>query len=180
MTTPIQVSTQLPSKGSNGGRFLKDIKYAVVHHEGVLCPDVYDPIKRYTDEANYHISKGWNHLSYSLKIARDGKIYQTLPFEEIGYHAGNMTFNKLGIGICLDGDLTKQPLSDAQGTSLKELMHSLAYGRPDLPGITQKSFWAHKEVRGIGFPGTIAFIPNPTSCPGDVVTSIVKSYRKGV
>ncbi len=171
------VSSKLPWKFSVGRRLLRNINYAVVHHDAVLAPDVYDPVLRYAHEADYHISKGWGHLAYHLRISRDGKIYQTLPFEEIGYHAGNWIFNRTGIGICLDGDLTRQPVTDAQSTALKGLMRHLAYERPDMPILLQKSFWAHKEVRGVGWPGTIAFIPNPTACPSPTIAQIVKAYR---
>lgn len=176
----IQIATKLPSSGSMGRRALSDIKYVVTHHDAALAFDgVQDIIPRYVSEANYHISKGWKHIGYSFKIARDGKIYQTVPYEEIGVQAGNGRLLKNSLGICLDGSFDKQKPSVDQVESLKWLMDHLAYHSHELPGVTRASFYAHREIRGVGFPGTAFFIPSFTFCPGPIITDIVKSYRLG-
>ncbi len=162
------VVSKLPSVGSLGRRLFKDIKYAVFHHDAVLTGETYDPVQKYHTEADYHIKKGWKHLSYHLRIARNGQVFQTLPFEEIGYHAGNYKYNRAGIGICLDGDFTKQAPSPAQLTSLRRLMTHLATERPDLPLLLRKGFYSHKEVRLL-----------PTSCPSALINQIVKDFRNG-
>ena len=176
----IQIATKLPWKGSMGRRKLSDIKYVIVHHDGALEFDgTTNPIPRYISEANYHIGKGWGHLGYSIKIARDGKVYQTVPFDEIGVHAGNYNYFKNSIGVCLDGDFSRQKPSVAQLKALGSLMDHLSYHSPELPGVVRSSWFGHKEVRGVGWPGTKAFIPSFTFCPGDTIKDIVKSYRTG-
>lgn len=172
------IVSKLPWKGSMGRRALKDIKYVIVHHDGGLEFDgTTDVVPRYISEANYHIGKGWKHLGYSLKIARSGKVYQTVPFEEIAVHAGNYTFFKNSFGICLDGDFSRQKPSVAQLEALRSLLDHLAHHSPELPNVVQSSFFGHKEVRGVGFPGTKFFIPSGTICPGKEVGEIVKTYR---
>lgn len=171
------IVSKLPWKGSMGRRKLSDIKYVVVHHDASLAGDSYNAVHLYEQEANYHISKGWGHLGYSFRIARDGKCYQTVPYEEIGVHAGNYGFFKNSFGICLDGSFDKQKPSDAQIKTLTDLMFHLAHKSRELPGVTEKSFYGHREVRGVGFPGTKFFIPSFTFCPGTTITDIVKSYR---
>ena len=162
-----QIATKLPWKGSMGRRKLSDIKYVIVHHDAGLAFDgVSDILPRYISEANYHIGKGWKHLGYSFKIAKDGKVYQTVPYEEIGVQAGNYAYFRNSFGICLDGDFSKQEVPKAQIDALKELMNHLAYHSPELPGVTKKSFYAHKEVRLL-----------PTFCPGEVVKKVVKDFR---
>ena len=165
----IDVSHELPTGGSNGRRFFRDICYAVVHHSAVLTGETYDPISRYQAEARYHIKKGWRRLAYHLIVARDGKVYQTNDFREIGYHAGSWKHNKLGLGICLDLDGSKQEMSDAQKSSLVELMKHLAYERPDLPSLIRTSFYTHREVR---------WPPGSTFCPSPQVQKVVVAFRK--
>lgn len=174
------VSSELPFAHSVGRRFLKDVKYVVVHHDAVLAPDTYDAVSRYKAEAAYHIKKDWGHIGYHFKIARDGKIYQVCPMTEIAYHAGNKPFNDAGVGICLDGDFTKQALPTVQFEALNALCNELALHRPkDMPLLVQKGFYGHKEVRGWGFPGTKFFIPNPTACPGSPdIVKFLQGYRK--
>lgn len=162
------VVSKLPWEKSVGRRLLKDINYAIVHHDAALTGDSYDAVSKYVGQAKYHISKGWKHMSYHLRIARDGKVYQTVPFEEIGYHAGSWKHNVTGIGICLDGDLTKQEPTTAQLASLRKLMDFLSNERPDMPKLVREGFWPHKGVRLL-----------PTSCPSPMIAKIVDDYRKG-
>jgi len=174
------IVSKLPWQKSMVKRNLSDIKYVIVHHDGSIAGEKYDALQLYAQEANYHISRGWGHLGYSIRIARNGKVYQAVPYEEIGVHAGNYTYFKNSLGVCLDGDFSRQEPSASQLAALRELMSQLSYHSPTLPNITAKSWFGHKEVRGIGIPGTAAFISNPTFCPGDVITGIVRSFRTDV
>jgi len=165
----INISTPnkpLPWKGSMGRRKLSDIKYVVFHHDASLAPEKYDAVDLYTHEANYHIKKGWGHLGYSFRIARDGTIYQTVPLEEIGVHAGNYLYFKNSFGVCLDGSFDRQAPSQAQLKAVKDLMIHFAHQRPDLPGVVEKSMYTHQEVRLL-----------PTYCSGPVIKDLVKTYR---
>lgn len=166
----IDFSQKLPFEKSVGRRPLPSIRFAVVHHDAHFTGDIYDPLSRYEAQARYHIGKGWGHLSYSYRIARDGKVYQTLPENEIGYHAGNYKYNRDGLGICLDGDMSKQNPTKEQLVALDDFMRYLAYNRPDLPKLVRKSFFVHKEVRLWGL----------TFCPGPVVADKVINFRKSV
>lgn len=160
------ISAQLPWARSMGRRKLSDIKYVVFHHDASLAPETYDAIDLYRHEAAYHITKGWGHLGYSMRIARDGTVYQTVPYDEIGVHAGNYIYFKNSFGVCLDGSFDRQKPSEAQLKAVKDLMVQLAWHTHELPNVTQKSFYVHKEVRVL-----------PTFCPGDVIKNIVKTYR---
>lgn len=163
------VSAKLPWNRSIGRRRLSDIKYAIVHHDAQVAEKGDNAMERYKNEANYHIKKGWGHLSYTFKITREGKIYQTVPLDECGAHAGNYAYFKNSFGICLDGSFDKQSPSGEQTEALKQLMHHLSYERPDVPNLLRKGFYVHNEVRLL-----------PTYCPGPVVKGIVVSFRKGL
>lgn len=160
---------QMPMTTSVGIRALAAISQAVVHHEAIFAADKYDVVSRYQSEARYHISKGWGHISYHLKIARDGAIYQVLPFEQVAYHAGNLAVNKRSIGICLDGDFSKQAPSPAQTSSLQTVMRWLSTQRPDIPKLDHKGFYGHREVKLFG----------GTYCPGPDILIRVKAFREG-
>lgn len=173
----IDLYTKLPWKGSMGRRKLTDIKFAIIHHDAGLTGTNYEVISKYAAQANYHIARGWKHLGYTFKISRTGTIYQIFPLEEIGVHAGNYTFFRNSIGICLDGSFDKQEPSPAQLKALTDLMAFLATKRPDMPLLVPTGFYGHREVRGVGFPGTKFFIPSGTFCPGKTITDLVKSFR---
>lgn len=161
------VSQKLPFRASNGRRALVDMNYVVVHHDAHLTQDTYDAVARYIEQANYHISKGWNHISYHLRIARDGKIRKVLPFNEIGYHAGNWKYNKTGIGVCLDGDFSKQEPTKDQLISLERVLAYFDHETPEMPALTHRGFFAHGEVR-----------LSPTFCPSPKIRAIVEAARK--
>lgn len=174
-----QISANLPWQKSIGRRRLDEIKHVIVHHNGAIAGDVYDAQKLYAQDASYHISKGWGHLGYSFRIARDGSVYQTVSYEEIGAHAGNGHYLKSSLGICLDGDFSRQKPSKMQIDSLRSLMKYLDEST-EVPNITRKGFFGHREVRGIGIPGTKAFISRFTFCPGEDITNIVRAFRESV
>jgi N-acetyl-anhydromuramyl-L-alanine amidase AmpD len=156
----VNIVKQLPFTGSNGTMDLSKISIAVIHHDGTVRPDKYNSIKRYIEEANYHISKGWNHISYHYSIDNTGTIYQCLPENEIGYHCGNLTINKKSIAIKFDGNMETQKLTTAQIRAYRDLMKYLTTKRPDLPKIIKGSERPHRSVK-------------PTSCPGKNVTETI-------
>lgn len=160
------ISKELPWKASVGKRPLKDIRYAVIHHEGFPTPDKYNPIARYKSEANAHIAKDWGHIGYHYKIDRQGVVYQCYDLKEIGYHAGNLPVNKIGIGICLDGSFDKQKPTQSQLDALKELLDYLFTKRPDMPLLVKTSLNGHREVR-----------KEPTYCPSDTLMDFIRKYR---
>lgn len=160
------IVSQLPWDKSVGKRPLRQIRYAALHHDAIATTKPYEALKRYQSEAQYHINKGFGHLGYHYKISSAGQVYLCVPEEEIGYHAGNWTVNRDGLGICLDGDFSKHPPTEAQLDALEELIVHLATKRPDMPLLVKRSFYAHKEVRFL-----------PTFCPGPQLTQLVKNYR---
>lgn len=168
MFSMLDISSHLPFKASVGRRPLFTITKAIVHHDAILAPDVYDPVARYVAEAKDHINKGWGHLAYHVKIARNGVAYLVTPFNEVGYQAGNYPVNLCSIGICLDGDFSKQKPSAMQVTTLQNLMHALSTEHPEMPKLVHGGFYGHREVR-------LA----PTFCPGPDLLTLVKAYRAG-
>lgn len=94
-------------------RNLADISYIVWHHAaGNSAPQ---------GVAKMHIQKGKPGIGYALYIMPDGRIYLVNQLTTVAWHAadevkvgGISAPNLNGIGVCLDGDLTKKPPIEAQ------------------------------------------------------------------
>lgn len=163
----INVIKDLPWKGSNGKMDLKKIDTLVVHHDAAIVSGPYNTMKRVQIEAAYHVKKGWKHLSYHYIIDNIGDVYQCLPENEIGYHAGNYVVNKKSIAVCLHGNFDKQNPIPKQLAALTAFVKWLTTERPDLPILVKKSLKGHREVR-----------LTPTACPGSNLFPFVVKLRK--
>lgn len=161
----VNIVPQLPWAHSNGTMSKDKITRLVIHHEGVKTPMFYDTVKRIKQDAAYHISKGWGHISYHYMMDNVGDIYQCLPDSEIGYHAGNLPVNKSSIALCVQGNYNEQKLSAKQEKSLKEFCEYMFERRPDLPKLLWKGLVGHREVRVGG-----------TSCPGNNLFAIINKW----
>lgn len=163
----INITKQLPSRGSNGKMDLKKIATLVVHHDGFAIPARYNTLDRIKNEAKYHVVKGWKHISYHFIIDNVGDIYQCLPEDEIGYHAGNLAVNKNSIAVCVQGNFEIQQPTKAQIKALTEFCDWIFTKRPDIPKLVRSGLKGHREVR-----------LNPTACPGRNLFSIVQKIKK--
>ena len=159
------ITSQLPFKTSLGTRTLSSITGVVVHHTAAK-QDARPALERIKADANYHVSKGWGHLSYHYMIDKAGNVYLCVPEKEIGAHAGDWAYNKGTIAVCMDGDLTAERLNTLQVSALWSLLDHLCTERPDLTGVVAGTVRTHREVR-----------PTPTACPSDRVQKMVDAYR---
>jgi len=160
----VDITNKLPFQASNGTMSKSSISTIVAHHDGETRPLMYNSLKRYQKEAQYHISKGWSHISYHYCIDNIGTVYKCLPETEIAYHCGNLTINKKSIAIKFDGNMQTQKLTGAQILAYKELMKYLTTKRPDLPKVVKGSEKAHRDIKS-------------TACPGiNVTNSIIHTF----
>jgi len=158
------IRNRLQNKSSIGTRKLKDIDGIVLHHTGTSSN--LDEISQIQGIADYHVKKGWGHISYHYVIGKAGKIYYCLTESEIGAHAGEWNANKSMLAICALGDYTKErPRAELIG-GIWSALDYLCTKRPDLPRVIHKTLKTHKEVR-----------PTPTSCPSDILHNLAVSYR---
>jgi len=120
-----------PSKPPWEKRPANTINEIVIHHSastGTLAA-----------EANYHINnRGWYTLSYHFSIDR-GNIYQINDPLSITWHASGANTN--GIGICVNWDLRKRPLTQFERDAVIGLVLVL---KEMFPTITKVS--GHNEV----------------------------------
>jgi N-acetyl-anhydromuramyl-L-alanine amidase AmpD len=95
-------------------RSISQINAIVLHHSAVTASVGADRIARYQVER-----QGWPGVGFHYFIYDDGRIEQTQPLEIISYHAGDA--NPISVGICLAGDFTDQPPTEAQLLSTSQL-----------------------------------------------------------
>lgn len=110
----------------------------VIHHAAHSTADIHEVHR-------WHLHRGWSGIGYHFYIEKDGQIYRGRPTNKIGVHTRG--YNKVSLGICLQGDFDKEKPSTRQMTSLKELLNDLC-----------KTFYI-SEVKGHGE------LKN-TNCPG--------------
>lgn len=74
--------------------------------------------------ARYHVdAHGWPSIGYSYVIEPDGTVKWCNDIELRTYHVGN--HNNYAVGICLTGDFRYEKPTQAQATSLRQLVSAL-------------------------------------------------------
>jgi N-acetyl-anhydromuramyl-L-alanine amidase AmpD len=83
------------------------IRFLVLHHSAVPPSVGAGRIASYQVE-----TQGWPGIGFHYFVYDDGRIEQTQPLEVVSYHAGDA--NPASVGICLAGNFTDRPPTDAQ------------------------------------------------------------------
>ena len=68
----------------------------------------------------WHLDKGWSGAGYHFFVKKDGSIYSLRPEDKVGAHAYGA--NSDSIGMCAEGDFTKETMSDKQLSAMVELI----------------------------------------------------------
>ena len=90
-------------------------KYIVLHHRAGNG-DV-ESIHR------LHLSNGYTGIGYHFYIRKDGSVYRGRPLNAVGAHCVGHNINS--IGICFEGDYTRDTMPVAQIRAGQELIASL-------------------------------------------------------
>lgn len=110
----------------------------VLHHAEASCCTV-------QDINSWHKDNGWAGIGYHYFVRKDGSVYRGRPDSAIGSHCkGNNTGS---LGICFEGDYTKETMPQAQYNAGVELIKYLfnKYGTMKIYG--------HKELFSTECPG---------------------------
>ncbi|WNF36655.1 N-acetylmuramoyl-L-alanine amidase [Bacillaceae bacterium IKA-2] len=92
--------------------------------------------------ANYHVnSLDWPGIGYHFVIEKDGTIKWCNDVSLRTYHVGN--YNNQSVGICLSGDFRTDQPTEAQKSSLIDLVNAL---KRDLPNY--KRILGHSDYPG--------------------------------
>ena len=89
------------------------------------------------DITRWHKARGFKTIGYHYVIYRDGSIHKGRPVSEEGAHCVGHNANSIGVcyigGLAADGKTPKDTRTDAQKSSLRELVAKL---KAEYPGIT--------------------------------------------
>jgi len=181
----VDIRRQLPRANPQNAAFrtLAEISTGIVHYDAEFAGEGLtdgDELRRYTQQAAYHISKNWNvgpdgrprspripgfALMYHVKVSRRGRIYLCNDFELQTWQA-NLA-NHRGIGVCFDLGKDQTP-SIAQLQAGQRVLDFLSLHCPSLPNINRASWYGHGELKADR---------NVTACPGRMLP-FVQAYRQ--
>jgi len=176
---PIENIIEYADDGKHRERDFEKLEGIMVHRNGVdlqtgtvlgydgrsICDAFLGRVDRFRDVAQATGSQN----AYSIYIGGnlgpeefDGKIWQALPLNEVGYHGRRFSVPYLGVGLIFDGRV--KPASEKQYTALVDLCAELCLAWTWDP---YKKIKGHGEVpgshNGSKAPG------KPAACPGDLL-----------
>lgn len=133
----MEIKTELPN---NPNWLYNNVpQYIILHHaEASTCI--------IQDINNWHLSNGWNGgCGYHYLVRKDGTIYRGRPETAVGAHCPS--YNRNSIGICAEGDYSKETMPDIQKQSIIEL------GRYLRDKYSIQVVYGHGEVYATECPG---------------------------
>lgn len=98
------------------------------------------------DVHSWHLSNGWTGIGYHFFVRKDGSVWQGRPIDRLGAHAKGA--NSYSIGVCFEGDYTRETMPEAQLAAGQELV---SYIKSKYPSITK--ILKHKDVCATTCPG---------------------------
>ena len=133
---------------------LSTIRQIVIHHSATKSSQKFtDFIKAidrgHKERLHKEVNGLGNHIAYHYMISPDGVVKETRPLDEVGYHAGRWLTNLKSVGICLQGDFTKEDLPVAQLEAAKTLVFELR----EKFGVKPEDVLPHKAIKATACPG---------------------------
>ena len=110
----------------------------VIHHAA-------HPSANILDVHRWHKQKGWSGFGYHFYIAKDGQVCRGRPENTMGAHCKG--YNKISLGICLQGNFQVEKVNKIQLNALTELCQ---YLRDKYNISTVKG---HGELKSTSCPG---------------------------
>ncbi len=113
---------------------------AVIHHAAASACSIED-IHR------WHLGNKWCGVGYHFLVRKDASVWQGRPLDVAGAHVG--ANNSHTIGICCEGDFSKERMGLAQLRALLDLLDLL---RQLYPGI---KVVGHNQLNATECPGKL-------------------------
>lgn len=95
----------------------------------------------------WHQANGWSGMGYHFLVRKNGTIERGRPEDTIGAHC--LSHNSDSIGICFEGNFSKEIMSETQLKSGQELLNYL-YKKYNL---TKNNVYRHKDLMATDCPG---------------------------
>jgi N-acetyl-anhydromuramyl-L-alanine amidase AmpD len=133
---------------------LPTIRHLVLHHSATKGSQDFSTFIKAIDQNHkdrLHPQQNGlgNHIAYHYVISNKGEVKATRPENEVGYHAGKWTTNISSLGICLQGDFTKESIPVEQLEAAKSLVFELR----EHYKLPPESVIAHNKVKATACPG---------------------------
>ena len=133
----------------------REWKYIVLHHTAADRGSVESIHETHLQRKDKN-GNSWLGIGYHFVIGNgngmgDGEVQPTFRWREQlhGAHAGNREYNQLGIGITLVGNFEKSPPTEAQMSSVIQLVAQLKKEY----GISEDQIFGHADVKATACPG---------------------------
>ena len=147
----------------------------VLHHSGVTVRQSVETIHNYHKNTN-----GWSGIGYHFYVRTTGEIYRGRPENTVGAHAVGANYNS--IGICFEGNFSKEKMGEKQIKAGQELVAYLKE-KYAISKVVRHRDVDNSECPGNDFPfneiknGTI--IPSKPSTPSKETNKIDEDGRWG-
>lgn len=135
----------------------RDWKHIVIHHTATDAGSVASIHRAHLQRVDA-AGNPWRGIGYHFLIGNgngmvDGKVEATFRWDDqsAGAHAGDVTYNEQGIGICLVGNFEEKPPTAAQLRAVEQLVATL---RRDYR-IPAKNVVGHGDVKSTRCPGKL-------------------------
>lgn len=125
---------------------------------------------------NYHKNhNGWAGIAYHLYVRKDGTIYRGRPIDKRGGHVAG--HNRHTVGICFEGDFTKEQMSAEQIAAGRE---AVAYCKSVYPNaaLVPHNYFGGTVCPGRNFPFAAITEPNAETEPEQTDKQTVPEWAK--
>ena len=119
-------------------------KYIVLNHSEVTTPHTINDVHK------WHQNKKWAGIGYHYFIDKKGEIFIGRPRNTVGAHTYG--YNSQSVGVCFEGDFSKEQISQKQfeGAVMLVALLDLAYGSAKV--VRQCELVKEKNGPGENFP----------------------------
>lgn len=142
----------------------------MIHHSGGWASDRSDGRALFsmaTDPAHLRQRGIKTPAEYHAIIARNGKVWLTVPHNTVLGHCGTDVYNLVTYAVCFEGDMNKQSLTVAQwNAGIRHIVQMMNLYKLRVPSLPQEeTVIGHKHVMA-------------TDCPGDRLN--IDSLRQAI
>lgn len=116
--------------------------YIILHHAAASQCSIED-IHR------WHLNNGWLGCGYHYFVRKSGEIYAGRPEDAVGAHTAD--YNDRSIGVCAEGDYTKEQMPEPQKAAIIDLVQWLKSKYPNAQ-IKKHSDFNATACPGPNFP----------------------------
>lgn len=112
--------------------------YVILHHAGASTCTVQDVHR-------WHLDRGWAGIGYHYLVRKDGTVFCGRPEDAIGAHCRD--HNHDSVGICAEGDYTREQMPPQQEEAIIRLVRQLLRRYPGARVV------GHRELVATTCPG---------------------------